>query len=315
MLARKPPISPLRVRRNRRLGDCMSSFDLSRGRSLRSALLVTLALSLGACSGNMPSLNPGSLFSKEEAPLEARDPEAIFADARSNLKNDKPKTAAFLFDEVERLYPYSDVAKEAMLMSAVASYEAKEYDKAVLAAERFIGFYPSDDQTDYARYLVAQSYYEQIVDVGRDQGMTVQAKQSLDELIARHPDSKYAKDAAIKRDLTIDQIAGKEMAVGRYYLKNGQYIGAINRFQTVAKEYDTTSHVEEALHRLVEANLALGLVDEAKANAAVLGFNYPGSDWYGASYALLTGENLTGGLAQDAWYKRMYRQVILGRWL
>ncbi len=315
MLARKPPIRPFRVRRNRRLGDCMSSSDLFRSRALRPALLVTLALSLGACGGNVPSLGVGSLFSKEEAPLEAREPQAIFADAQDNLKKDKPKTAAFLFDEVERLYPYSDVAKDAMLMSAVASYEAQEYDKAVLAAERFVGFYPSDDQTAYARHIIAQSYYEQIVDVGRDQGMTIQAKQALDELIARHPESKYARDASIKRDLTVDQIAGKEMAVGRYYLKNGQYIGAINRFQTVAKDYDTTSHVEEALHRLVEANLALGLLEEAKANAAVLGFNYPGSDWYGASYSLLTGENLTGGLSQDAWYKRMYRQVILGEWL
>ncbi len=296
-------------------GDCMSSTDLFHGRILRSALLVTLALSLGACSGTLPSFSTSSLFKEAEAPLEARDPEAIFADASDNLKKGKPKTAAFLFDEVERLFPYSNVAKDAMLMSAVASYQAQEYDKAVLSAERFIGFYPSDDQTDYARHIVAQSYYEQIVDVGRDQGTTIQAKQALDELIARHPDSKYAKDAVIKRDLTIDQIAGKEMAVGRYYLKNGQYIGAINRFQTVAKNYDTTSHVEEALHRLVEANLALGLVDEAKANAAVLGFNYPGSNWYEASYAALNGENLTNGLSQDAWYKRMYRQVILGQWL
>ncbi len=283
-------------------------------RRARPVLLAALALSLSACSGNLPSV--GSIFSSnDDGPVESRAPEAIFADARANLRDDKPKTAAFLFDEVERLYPYSDVAKDAMLMSAVASYEAQEYDKAVLAAERFIGFYPSDDQTDYARYIVAQSYYEQIVDVGRDQGMTLQAKQALDELIARHPDSQYVKDAELKRDTTLDQIAGKEMTVGRYYLKNGQYIGAINRFQTVVKEYDTTTHVEEALHRLVEANLALGLVDEAKSAAAVLGFNYPGSDWYGASYALLTGRNLTGGLSQDAWYRRMYRQIIRGDWL
>lgn len=287
--------------------------DTSFRRFTRPALMAALALSLGACGGTLPSM--GSLFSAPDAPLESRNPEDIFADARSKLNDGEPKAAAFLFDEVERLYPYSDVAKNAMLMSAVASYEAKEYDQAVLAAERFIGFYPSDDQTDYARYIVAQSYYEQIVDVGRDQGMTVQARQALDELIARHPDSEYAKDAELKRDTTIDQIAGKEMTVGRYYLKNGHYIGAINRFQTVAKEYDTTSHVEEALHRLVEANLALGLVDEAKSAAAVLGFNYPGSDWYGASYALLTGQNLTGGLSQDAWYKRMYRQVVRGDWL
>jgi len=311
MLARKLPKTSLRVWRNRRLGDSMS--DIKFLCFTRPALLVAVAMSLGACSGTLPSV--GSLFSKAEAPLDTRAPEDIFADAKANLNNEKPKTAAFLFDEVERLYPYSDVAKESMLLSAVASYEGKDYDKAVTAAERFIGFYPSDDQTDYARYVVAQSYYEQIVDVGRDQGMTVQAKQALEELIARHPDSEYAKDAELKLDTTLDQIAGKEMEVGRYYLKNGQYIGAINRFQTVVKEYDTTSHVEEALHRLVEANLALGLVDEAKSSAAVLGFNYPGSDWYGASYALLTGRELTGGLSQDAWYKSIYRRVILGDWL
>jgi outer membrane protein assembly factor BamD len=281
--------------------------------ALRAFLTATL-LGLSACGGTVPSL--GSLFSSgDETPIESRTAEAIFADARQNQKERNFKAASFMYDEVERLYPYSDVAKDAMLLSAVSSYEAGEYDKAVLSAERFIGFYPSDAQTDYARYIVAQSYYEQIVDVGRDQGMTVQARQALDELIARHPDSKYVKDAELKRDTTIDQLAGKEMTVGRYYLKNGQYIGAINRFQTVAKEYDTTSHVEEALHRLVEANLALGLVGEAKSAAAVLGFNYPGSPWYEASYALLTGENLTGGLSQDAWYKRMYRQVILGNWL
>lgn len=276
----------------------------------RAAVMTALLVGLSGCGG------VGSFFSaKEEAPLESRSPEEIFADAGENLKNDKPKTAAFLYDEVERLYPYSEQAKEAMLFSAAASYEAQEYDKAILAAQRFIGFYPSDEQTDNARYIIAQSYYEQIVDVGRDQGVTVQAKQALDELIARHPDSRYVKDAELKRDTTLDQLAGKEMAVGRYYLKNAQYIGAINRFQTVAKTYDTTSHVEEALHRLVEANLALGLVDEAKANAAVLGHNYPGSDWYTASYSMLTGQNLTGGLSQDAWYSRMYRQVILGEWL
>lgn len=287
--------------------------DARFSRLARRAAPLALMLSLGACSGSAPTL--GSLFAAPDAPLESRSPEDIFADATANLREGNRKTAAFLFDEVERLYPYSEVAKQAMLMSAVSSYEAREYDKAILSAERFIGFYPSDEQTDYARYIVAQSYYEQIVDVGRDQGMTLQAKQALDELIARHPDSPYAKDAQLKRDTTIDQIAGKEMTVGRYYLKNGQYIGAINRFQTVVRDYDTTSHVEEALHRLVEANLALGLTEEAKSAAAVLGFNYPGSDWYAASYALLTGENLTGGIARDSWYKSIYSRVILGNWL
>ena len=292
----------------------MSDAENRRAPRALPVLLTAMLLGLSACGGTVPSV--GSLFSsKDDAPIDSRSAEEIFANARENQQEGNYKTAAFLYDEVERLYPYSDMAKEAMLLSAVSSYEANEYDKAVLAAERFIGFYPSDDQTDYARYIVAQSYYEQIVDVGRDQGMTVEARQALDELIARHPDSRYAKDAQLKRDTTIDQLAGKEMTVGRYYLKNGQYIGAINRFQTVARDYDTTSHVEEALHRLVEANLALGLSNEAKSAAAVLGYNYPGSPWYEASYALLTGENLTGGLSSDAWYQRMYRQVVLGNWL
>ncbi len=284
-------------------------------RALRGVLLGTVILGVSGCGGKVPSV--GSLFSTRDAevPLESRTAEDIYADAQSNLKSNKPKTAAFLFDEVERLYPYADVAKDAMLMSAVASYQGKDYDKAILAADRFIGFYPSDDQTAYARYVVAQSYYEQIVDVGRDQGTTVQAKQALNELLTRHPDSEYATDAKLKYETTVDQLAGKEMEIGRYYLKNGQYIGAINRFQTVAKDYDTTSHVEEALHRLVEANLALGLTNEAKSSAAVLGHNYPGSDWYSASYSLLTGKGLTDGVEQASWYKRIYRQVVLGQWL
>ena len=292
----------------------ITTISATSARMMRGVLLGSVILGMSGCGGKVPSI--GSLFSTNtEAPIETRAAEDIFAEARNTLKNNKPNTAAFLFDEVERLYPYADVAKDAMLMSAVSSFQGKKYDKAILAAERFIGFYPSDEQTPYARNIIAQSYYEQIVDVGRDQGMTVQAKQALNELITRHPESEYAKDAKLKYETTIDQLAGKEMEVGRYYLKNGQYIGAINRFQTVVKEYDTTTHVEEALHRLVEANLALGLADEAKSSAAVLGFNYPGSDWYSASYALLNGKGLTGGIAQGSWYQQIYRQVVLGKWL
>ena len=283
---------------------------------LRLAMSGAMILALAGCGGGLGNIG-GSLFGggKEEVPAAAQSPEQLFELAEEKLRDDRAKTAAFYFDEVERLYPYSAKAKDAMLMSAVASYRAREYNQAVLAAERFIGFYPSDDQTDYARYVIAQSYYEQIVDVGRDQGTTAQARQALSELITRHPDSEYAKDAKLKMDTTLDQLAGKEMMVGRYYLKRGNYIGAINRFQTVVREYDTTSHVEEALHRLVEANLALGLVEEAKSAAAVLGHNYPGGDWYGDSYAMLTTQGAVVGGEQDTWYKRAYRQVIKGDWL
>lgn len=286
--------------------------DLRQNTALRFATLGVAALMLSGCGGGIG----GSLFGgKEEVPVASQSPEQLFALAEEQLKEDRAKTAAFYFDEVERLYPYSALAKDAMLMSAVASYRGREYGQAVLAAERFIGFYPSDDKTAYARYVIAQSYYEQIVDVGRDQGTTAQARQALDELLTRHPESEYAKDAQLKMEATLDQLSGKEMMVGRYYLKRGNYIGAINRFQTVVKQYDTTSHVEEALHRLVEANLALGLVDEAKSAAAVLGHNYPGGQWYGDSYAMLTDQGAVLAGEQDSWYKRAYRQVVKGEWL
>ena len=271
-----------------------------------AALAAACVLSVSGC---------GWFGGEPEAPIETRAPEDIYSAAQARLKDDSPRAAARLFDEVERLYPYSETAKKAMLMSAYASYEAAEYDDAITAAQRYIGFYPSDAQTDYARYLVAQSYYEQIVDVGRDQGVTEEAMKALRELIARHPESEYVDDAKLKLDTTLDQLAGKEMEVGRYYLKRGNNLAAINRFQRVVKEYDTTTHVEEALHRLVESNLALGLVEEAKAAGAVLGYNYPGGEWYEDSYAMLTDSGAVVGEDRDSWYTRAYRQIIRGDWL
>jgi outer membrane protein assembly factor BamD len=275
---------------------------------LRAALFSAVAIGVSGCSG--------SLFGGDEKPpIETRPAEDIYSDAQQELSADNPRRAAKMFDEIERLYPYSDLAKKAMLLSAYASYEAGEYDDAITAAQRYVGFYPSDDRTDYARYLVAQSYYEQIVDVGRDQGITEEALKSLRELIARHPKSEYTDDARLKLDTALDQLAGKEMSIGRYYLKRNNYLAGINRFQTVVKQYDTTSHVQEALHRLVEANLALGLVEEAKAAGAVLGHNYPGSQWYSDSYAMLTDSGAVVGGDKDSWYSRAYRQVIKGEWL
>jgi len=278
----------------------------------RAALAFGSALLLAGCGGGGAV---DRFFSADsEPPAASQSPEDLFARAQSELNDGRPKTAAFHFDEIERLYPYAEVTKDAMLMSAVASFQAKEYDSAISAAERFVGFFPSDDQTAYARSIVAQSYYDQIVDVGRDQGLTIEARRALEQLIVRHPGSEFARDAQLRLETTVDQLAGKEMTVGRYYLKRGNYIGAINRFQTVVKEYDTTTHVEEALHRLVESNLALGLVEEAKAAGAVLGHNYPGGEWYADSYATLTGEGVISG-DKDGWFSGIYRRVVKGQWL
>ncbi|MEM9782701.1 MAG: outer membrane protein assembly factor BamD, partial [Pseudomonadota bacterium] len=226
-----------------------------------------------------------------------------------------PILAARTFNEVERLYPFSQLAKRALVMSAFASYQGTDFTSARASAQRYLDLYPADEDAPYAQYLIALTYYDNIVDVGRDQGTTQNALEALETVVNRYPDSVYARDASLKIDLTRDHLAGKEMQVGRYYLKRGFYTAAIARFRTVVDAYQTTSQVPEALHRLVEAYLALGLEAEARDAAVVLGTNYPGSEWYTDSYAALTGEELiekegTGGVMSS-----LYRQIILGRWL
>ncbi len=218
--------------------------------------------------------------------------------------------AAQAFDEVERQHPYSVWATKAQIMAAYANYQANRYDEAILAAKRFIELHPGNRDVAYAYYLVALSYYEQISDVGRDQKMTELALQSLEEVVRRFPNSKYARDAKLKIDLTRDHLAGKEMEIGRFYLKRGDYIAAINRFRTVVEKYQTTTHVPEALHRLTEAYLALGVVKEAQTAAAVLGYNYPGSEWYMDSYALLTGADLRPKIDKKSWMARLWNSVF-----
>jgi outer membrane protein assembly factor BamD len=206
-----------------------------------------------------------------------RSVEDLYNGAMDKLVQHDYRGAAKQFDEVERQHPYSVWATKAELMGAYASYEANKYDDAIGAADRFIQLHPGHHDVAYAYYLKAISYYVQIVDVGRDQRITDKAMKSLDEVVRRFPDSKYARDARLKLDLTRDHLAGKEMDIGRYYLRHGQYAAAINRFRRVVDNYQTTSHVPEALHRLTECYLALGVPDEAQKTAAVLGYNYPGS--------------------------------------
>jgi outer membrane protein assembly factor BamD len=245
------------------------------------AVLALLAFGLCACAGGA-----------DEEDYVERPVGDLYNEALDTLLEGSPRQAARGFEEVERQHPYSEWATRAQLMSAYAFYQANAYDEAVNAAQRFIDLHPGHKGVAYAYYLIGVCYYERISDVGRDQKMTADAYRAFEELTRRFPDSEYARDAELKADLARDHLAGKEMEIGRYYLRRSKYIAAINRFRTVVENYQTTSHVAEALHRLTEAYLALGIEQEAERTAAVLGYNFPNSPWYVDSYALVTGETV-----------------------
>lgn len=216
--------------------------------------------------------------------------EQIYNNSMKLMTEKKYKKAIEGFEELERTYPYSKWATKAEIMAAYTNYKNEDYTSAIIVLDKFIGLHPGNKDIQYAYYLKSICYYDQISDVTRDQSFTVLALSTLREVVARFPDSDYARDAQGKVALVLDHLAGKELTVGRFYLKQRKYIAAINRFQEVINNYQTTSHVPEALHRLVEANVALGLQDEARKYASVLGYNYPGSDWYAYSYELIEGK-------------------------
>ena len=245
-------------------------------RSVTRLLAPAAFLLLTACAGD-----------KEELPYVERPVEQIYAEAGNAIDNGNYTKAAMLFDEVERQHPYSQWAVRAQLMSAYSQYEALKYDDAVTTLDRFIALHPGNRNAAYAYYLKALCNYERISDVGRDQNTTYEALRNLQEVVRRFPASPYARDARLKIDLTNDHLAGKDMEVGRFYLGIGEYMAAIKRFRRVVDEFQGTSHVPEALHRLVEAYLALGIREEAQANAALLGHNYPGSVWYEYTYEVM----------------------------
>ncbi|WP_421722854.1 outer membrane protein assembly factor BamD [Bauldia sp.] len=191
------------------------------------------------------------------------------------------------FDEVDRQHPYTEWARKSLVMSAYASYRRRDYNTAIATANRYLTLYPGNEDAAYAQYIMGQSYFAQVKDVTRDQETTIKAMRAMEEITTRYPESEYAADARKKVIATRDQLAGKEMQVGRYYLERREYVAAINRFDVVVKDYPETRHVEEALQRLVEANLAMGLVREAQTAAAVLGHNFPNSSWYKDAYELL----------------------------
>ena len=272
-------------------------------------MAVAVSLSLAACGGG------GTPASKGEA-LDNFTAEEIYKRGEYALENErKPKDAVHYFSEVERLYPYSEWAKRALIMQAYSYHRARQYEEARGAAQRFLDNYPGDEDAAYAQYLLALSYYDQIDDIGRDQGLTFQALQGLRDVIERYPDTEYARSSVLKFDLAFDHLAAKEMEIGRYYLKRGHYTAAINRFRVVVEEFQTTTHTPEALMRLTEAYLALGLTDEAQTAGAILGHNFRSSPFYQDAYAQLRGRGLEAAPKGDSWLTQVYRQVIQGKWL
>jgi outer membrane protein assembly factor BamD len=254
----------------------------SRVRSSVLLAAIALALPLAGCS----SIS-GAKKGKENNRYVARDVDTLYNAAKDRLDQRRFAEAAALFDEVERQHPYSVWARRAQLMSAFSYYMAHSYPDSIQAAQRFLSIHPGNKDAPYALYLVAVDYYEQIGDVNRDQKISLQALDAMGEVIRRYPDTRYAADARLKTDLINDHLAGKEMEVGRFYQRRHDWLASVIRFRKVVDTYQTTSHVPEALMRLTESYLELGILDEARRATAVLGANYPGSDYYKHAYELI----------------------------
>ena len=274
-------------------------------KNLRILAALLLSAGLTACAAPV----------KERA-LDTYTAEEIYTRGEMILEGDgKPKDALAYFTEVERLYPYTEWAKRGLIMQAYTLHQTRKYEEARIAAQRYLDFYPGEQDAAYAQYLLALSFYDQIDEVGRDQGLTYQALQALRVVIEEYPNSEYAKSAVLKFDLAFDHLAAKEMEIGRYYLKRKNYAAALNRFRTVVADFQTTSHTAEALHRLVEAYLALGLTDEAQTAGAILGHNYQSDPFYQDSFNLLKKNGLSPESKGNNWLSAVYRQMIKGEWL
>ena len=289
---------------------------------LRLGSVIAVALALGACSSMSNLLDRGSSTSTQAASasgdaiapdLDAADKTEpvgpLYNKGLEQMQSGEYRTAAKTFGEVERQHPYSAWATKAQLMQAYAQYQRNAYDEAINAAQRFITLHPGHKDASYAYYLIALCNYEQIMDVRRDQTKTQKALASLEEVSRRYPGTAYAQDAQAKATLARDHLAGKEMEIGRYYLKKGSYLAGINRFKRVITEYQNTSHTPEALYRLTEAYLALGVRSEAQTAAAVLGYNYPNSQWYKDAYALLQNDGILPAENKQSWISRAVSSV------
>jgi outer membrane protein assembly factor BamD len=248
---------------------------------------IKLAVLALATTGLLLTSGCGGGRKNRDTAYVARDVETLYTAAKDQLDRGDTKVAAALFDEVERQHPYSPWARRAQLMSAFSYYAGRDYTKSIQAAQRFLSIHPGNKDAPYAFYLIALCYYEQIGDVTRDQKATTQALDAMNEVVRRFPQTRYATDAQLKLDLIKDHLAGKEMEIGRFYQRSGKWLAAQLRFRTVVEKYQTTSHTPEALYRMVESNLVLGLPGEAQKSAAVLGANYPGNEWYERAFKLM----------------------------
>lgn len=281
-------------------------------RALRAALLSLSLLAAGSLAGCglFEDDTPANNLNTDAANYRERPIDMIYADGWRALRNGNWALAAAQFSEMERQHPYSPWARRAMLMAAFCAYQANDYNAAITTADQYISLHPGSNEVAYAFYLKAVSLYEQIVDVGRDQSATRDSLVALQDVVQRFPDTEYARDARLKIDLTMDHLAGKEMAVGRYYLVRRDYIGAINRFRVVVEQYQTTPQIAESLERLTEAYYSLGLDNEAQTAAAVLGANYPGSAWYQNAYNILRGRNLQPREDKGSWISQAFRRIL-----
>jgi outer membrane protein assembly factor BamD len=264
------------------------------------AALAALAILAGGC--NSTKIDSADL-------TQAEPPDVLYNQGLALLDEGDVRDAGEKFKEVDRQHPYSDYARRSMVMTAYLSYKRGQYQDAINDARRFVTLYPRHPDAAYAQYIIGESYFRQIPDVTRDQELSKLAIEAMNEVATKYPDSEYADDARRKVQIARDQMAGKEMQIGRYYLERGDYLAAVNRFKLVATEYQTTRHVEEALHRLVEAYLALGLTGEAQTAAAVLGHNFPDSEWYADSFALLGKSGAAPQENRGSWISRAFQRT------
>jgi outer membrane protein assembly factor BamD len=286
---------------------------MTRGRAgktaVRAALVIGLALGASACS-MVDQFNP---FGAEKYKMEiVPDTPAskTYDQGLEKLANGSPQEAAKKFTELGKQYPSSDWARKALLMTTYADYQASDYTGAQTSAERYLKEYPKTPEAPYVAYLQANAYYQQIPDISRDQESAGKAMTAFQDLVKNYPNSEYVEDAKFKIQVASDQLAGKEMSIGRFYLNRHNYTAAINRFRNVLQYYQTTRHSEEALYRLVEAYLGLGLTDEAETAAAVLGHNFPDGQWYQDAYSLLKGKGLSPHENSDSWMSKIYHTVV-----
>ena len=282
-----------------------------RGRKLR--LTVGLAILATTLSGCGTGALWDKFLAKDEKTFADEPADKLYNEGLFLMNNSKDlKAATKKFDEVDREHPYSEWARKSLLMSAYASYQAGDYDTCIGSASRYVTLHPGSPDAAYAQYLIAASNYDQIPDISRDQTRTEKAMASLEEVVRKYPTSEYAGEAKKKIEGARDQLAGKEMSIGRYYMGKRDYTGAINRFKTVVTRYQTTRHVEEALARLTEAYMAIGIVDEARTAAAVLGHNFPDSRWYKDAYTLVKSNGLEPAENQGSWMSKAFKKMGLG---